>query len=1045
MAFTPRMEKEKIHRIIADLSEMIYVFSRPVEDVCIAHGECPTVAAGKVLDYCPFEGGLAHWGGTRDDIFTFRVRCVIPEELDGLPVCLRVSTGREGRWNALNPQFVVFCNGVLKQALDTNHTEILLSERAVAGDTYELFLEGWTGLAGGDCVMQIQMAGIRREVEGLFYDLKVGLEAALVLDEEDGHRVDELNALRKTCNLIDFRDPGSDAFYASVSAARDYCRREFYDRFAGNDATVHCIGHTHIDVAWQWRLVHTRRKACRSFSTVNELMDRFPDYLFSSSQAQLYDFVRQDYPELYEKIKARVAEGRFEPEGSMWVEADCNIPSGESFVRQIMHGKRFFREQFGRENHILWLPDVFGYSSSLPQILKKSGVDCFITSKISWNEYNRMPNDTFLWQGIDGTEVLTQFHTMSERRQPKDSFFASYNGFPAPECVARTWTAYKNKDVSRDVMASYGYGDGGGGPTAEMLEYATRLRKGLPGVPKVLLDTKDGFVRKLSQNFARAERKPRWVGELYMEMHRGTFTTQGANKRANRKSELAYQGCEFLSAFADKALGTDTYPREMLDKGWETILLNQFHDIIPGSSIHEVYEDSQSQYREILSRARTASDRAEQALAANATAAGEGVAVFNKNGHAIGGVVFADVPAKYHSVKDPAGRAYPIQRTSDGRAAFFAADVPPMGYKVFTFATEDLKAAPLTADEKGMTGRFARLRFDRAGNLSSIYDKKAHREVLPKGARGNRLLAFEDRPRQYDAWDITVYYDEKSYPVDELTSLRVKECGPVFATVEVVRPYMHSTIRQEITMYADHPRIDFHTFVDWHEVHTLLKCAFPVDVHANFADYDIQFGNVSRPTHGNTSWEQAKFEMVGHKWADLSQADFGMSLLNDCKYGHDIRDGVMRLSLLRSPTYPDETADQGAHEFTYAILPHAGGWREARTPDAAYALNDPLEAVPVTAGKRKLPEALSLVSCDAPHVMIDTVKLSEGGRDLIVRLYEYENREAKAKLTCALPVVSASDCDLLENDLSALPVRDGKVNFSCKPYEIKTLRLVLKD
>lgn len=1039
---TYRMEEQKISRILQDLEQLIYIFPETITDVAIADAECPTVDSAAELDFRPFNPKIEHWALERDVYQTFRVRLSVPEHLAGLPVNLNIITGRENRWNARNPQFIVFVNGHIKQALDTNHCDILLSPCGVAGETYEIICEGWSGLEACDCVFVPTLSGIRREVEGLYYDLKVGLEAAQYPEPYDGIRDEELRALIGVCDIIDFRAPGSEAFLASVVRARQAIQKDFYDRFAGSDVTVHCIGHTHIDVAWKWRLCHTRRKACRSFSTVTELMEQYPEYLFSSSQPQLYAFIKEDYPELYEKIKDRISEGRFEPEGAMWVEADCNMTSGESFVRQLMLGKRFFREEFGRENHILWLPDVFGYSSALPQILKKSGVDCFITSKISWNEYNRMPHDTFMWQGIDGSEILTAFHTMPCRHQPRSNFIATYNGQPHPETIARTWEAYKDKDLSKDVFVSYGFGDGGGGPTRHNLEFLSRMQKGLPGIPKIKFSTKDDFVKSLQKN-VKGKELPKWVGELYMEMHRGTFTTMARNKRWNREAERAHQDAEFTGVFSDIALGTNNYPREIIDRGWECIALNQFHDIIPGSSIREVYEDSKEQYETILSDARGAIKNAESAISAAVTADGDGLAVFNRTGHAASDVVEAAIPADVTAVRDMRGKLHPVQRDENGKAFFFAANVPALGYAVFTYVKDAdyAPAQPLTANERGMSGRFARLRFDKSGNLSSVYDKKARREVLKSGEKGNRIVAFEDRPSAHDAWDIPIYYSDKAYPLDTVSAFRVTACGPVFAEVEIEKPYMQSTVCQRIRMYADMPRIDFRTVVDWKEANTLLKCIFPVDVHANSADYDIQFGNVTRPTHWNTSWEYAKFEVVAHKWADLSEQGYGVSLLNNCKYGHAIKDGVMQISLLRSPTDPNPAADKEVHHFTYSLLPHSGGWREGGTVDAAYTLNDPFSAYPITAGERKLPAALSFVTADAANVMIDTVKFSEDGRDIIVRLYEFENRRSEVTITSFADVCEAFDCDLMENNEATLAVKNGKITLSVKPYEIKTIRL----
>ncbi|MEG1967575.1 MAG: alpha-mannosidase, partial [Clostridia bacterium] len=553
---------------------------------------CDAEAASE--PYLPFDARSMQWFGP-DAHYWFRTECTVPNSMHGKPLWLNVRSQIEEWDDAKNPQFLLFVNGEAVQGMDMHHRDVLLEKSAEGGKRYTLELQAYTGTLHSEFHLLSELREIDPEIEGLYYDLSVPLSAFPRLEEQARARMDLERVLNAAINLLDLRVPYSDAFFASVQASRQYLAQALYTELAGHsDVIATCIGHTHIDVAWWWTVEQTREKVARSFATVLKLMDEYPQYKFMSSQPQLYVFLKERYPELYERVKQRIREGRWEPEGGMWVEADCNLTSGESLVRQFIHGKRFFKDEFGVDNRILWLPDVFGYSGALPQIMQKCGIDYFMTTKLAWNQFNRIPNDTFLWRGIDGTEILTHLVTTADVGQDvQKSFFTTYNGNLHPDSLMGGWQRYQNKDINNDILISYGYGDGGGGPTREMLENSTRLEKGVEGLPKV----RQAFARTYFDELAaRVQDNPRlstWEGELYFEYHRGTYTSMARNKRSNRKAELHLMDLELLSVLASKQLD---YPAQALDSLWKRVLINQFHDILPGSSIHEVYEVTKREY-----------------------------------------------------------------------------------------------------------------------------------------------------------------------------------------------------------------------------------------------------------------------------------------------------------------------------------------------------------------------------------------------------------------------------------------------------------------
>lgn len=968
----------------------------------------------------------------------------VSEDFSGKQLILEVTTGREGEWDATNPQSLLYINGNLIQGLDVNHREVLLTVPSVFGEKITIALFIYSGIfqAPTELKIMLKVKVLETSIEKLYYDIKVPIETALMLEKDDKKRIDIINYLNNAVNMLDLRKPYSENFYTTLKAASEYLENDFYNGYCGAfEATASCIGHTHIDVAWLWTLSQTREKVVRSFSTVLNLMEQYPEYLFMSSQPQLYKFIKEESPELYEKIKQRISEGRWEPEGAMWLEADCNLISGESLVRQILFGTRFFKNEFNAKNEILWLPDVFGYSAALPQILKKSGINYFMTSKISWNEYNQLPYDTFTWKGLDGTEILTHFLTT---RNPSDKFFndffTTYNGNIIPSQIVGAWKRYQQKNINDDVLVSYGFGDGGGGPTKEMLENARRLEKAIPGCPKVVQKKALDYFNELSTKVSSKKYLPKWSGELYLEYHRGTYTSMARNKKYNRKCEFLLQDLELLSSFAKHSSNDFIYPQEELNDLWETVLLNQFHDILPGSSIKQVYEDSKKQYEAILSTGIAMQRDAISSIISAIKVDEPSIVVFNTTSFQRNEVIEVIVP------KSNTSEIISVNISKNNLVEFFAQNVPAKGYKVFPISAlnnTEFETHKININDaaRSISTAFYDISFDENANISSIFDKTESRQILKSDRRGNVLQAFEDKPLTYDAWDINMYYNEKMWEINDLQSFEIIKASPYMVIVKITKTFMDSKINQDIIIYSNSRRIDFNTTIDWKEKQTLLKAAFPVDLHSDKATFDIQFGNVERPTHMNTSWDSARFEVCAHKWADLSEDNFGVALLNDCKYGYDINEGVIRLTLLKSAIDPNPEADKEIHTFTYSLLPHSGNWKAGDVVREGYSLNSPLIPVYCEGSSGYLSALNSMVTSDSDNVIIEVVKKAEDSNDLILRVFECHNRRTSCTIKFFKELQSVVECDLMENELlSVIPI-DDSFSFEILPYEIKTFKL----
>lgn len=1041
--------EERIGKILEVLKEAIAAEKLAVKNLLIADLPQDKRCAFPSDDCAWRHYEPADWQG-RDRYVWLKCDVEVPESMAGLPVYFSLETGSTG-WDALNPQFAVYVDGAIRQGFDVNHRDLLLSDKAEPGQRWQVLLSGYSGAGQSDIHVRAHLEARRPEVNALYHDIRVPHEAAQLMQKEDSSYIIIIDALNKAINLLDQRQPGSEAFMDSVSAAREYLKDNLYHiSWNARAPKVHCVGHTHIDVAWLWPLRVTEDKAVRSFATVIQFMKEYPYYQFMSSQPQLYKYVEKHEPELFKAITEAIKDKRWEPEGAMFVEADCNISGGEALVRQILHGKRYFREKFGRDNEIVWLPDVFGYSAALPQIFLKSGIKYFMTTKISWNEYNRFPYDTFMWQGLDGSRVLTHFspsrnYNIQAPARGENRHYTTYNATLGANQVMGAWQRFGQKSLSDMVLMSFGFGDGGGGPTRDMLEAYPRLAKGLPGMPKVQMNDSRGFFHALEKQVKGRPDLPVWVGEMYLEYHRGTYTSMARNKRYNRKSEYALMDSELYSLLASAYMNQD-YPKDRINKGWEVLLRNQFHDILPGSSIKEVYEDSLVEYQDLAKENEDIHRHALSTLVEGVDCSTGSLVAFNPSPFAMNGAV--SFPLKDNGTLPQVfdgERQLPVQRGKDGKGIVALADIPAKGYKALTLkgsvAHEDQ-----TASIEGLTFQtpFYTLQFNEQMHIASLFDKDAQRELVKPGVLFNRLMSYEDRPHNYDAWDINNYYNEHSWPIDGLTHWEVEENGALRCVILIKRQYLSSLIEQRIILYKHDRRIDFENSWDWKEAHLLVKALFPVDIEATEATYEIQFGHVKRPAHFNTSWDQARFEVSHHKWLDLSEVGYGLSILNDCKFGASVHFGEIGLTLLKSATYPNPDADKEVHRFTYAILPHQGSWQEAGVVQSAYHLNQPTVVGIKENQGGKLPCSLSLVTCDQDHVVVEAVKQAEDNDDIIIRCYEAHGRRGETALKLALPIESAWECDLMEENPVPVSLADAALRFTIKPFEIKTFRIRTK-
>ena len=1031
------------------IARVLFEFVRPAlrnESVALdvaahhVHGEPIGIDAALRADYEPFPVGGA-WGAAWDTTW-FRLRGTIPDEWAGREVALGFAIGNAGD-TGFGAEALVWDGGAPVQGLSPNHRKHLITRTARGGEQVERYVEAaanprspfglnpWPLLMpdpGGAPLYTLERADLHvcdAAFSAFWHDFRVLFELLGELPGDDPRAQRVRAGLARACDAIALPD-----VRGTYQRAQPILRELLAMRAAPDVHRVSICGHAHLDTAWLWPLRETVRKCARTFSTALALMDEYPEYRFVVSQAQHLAWMRDHYPDLWSRLKDAIADDRVEPTGSMWVEADCNIPSGESLVRQLVHGKRFYRDELGIETEDVWLPDVFGYSAAMPQIMRRAGVRWFLTQKLSWNQYDRIPHHTFLWEGIDGSRVFTHF-------PPSDT----YGGQVSVRELRYGVQNFKDHARATRSMYLFGWGDGGGGPTTTMLESARRLAD-LDGLPHLTMEGPRAF-------FTAAEEDVRdpavWVGELYLELHRGTYTSQARTKLGNRRGEYALRDAELWSALVQPARA---YAARELDAAWKTLLLHQFHDIIPGSGIHWVYEDTHAAHEEVRATADAIAGDALDALAADVdtSATTAPVVVCNSLSHARREVVeVEDLAGEIGAVRDTSGALRPVQRDGDGRVLFEAV-VPPCGWAVHDLVARDgtTDTVDLVAEPGCLENARLRVELDERGLLTSVFDKAAGREVLVPGRPANVFQLLPDYPNFYDAWDVDRFAFDTVEDLTDVESVDVVEKGPVRASLRIVRAFGGSRIEQRVSLTASSAFVEFATEVDWHETNRLLKVAFPVAVRSPRATYEIQYGHVERPTHENTSWDLARFEVCAHKWADLSEAGYGVALLNDCKYGYDVHGDVIRLSLLRAPTWPDPVADRGHHTFTYRLLPHAGDLRDVGVIDAGYDLNVALRAVRTGVHDGGRPATGSLVTVDAPNVVVEAVKRADDDPDaLVVRLYDAWGRRGPVVVDAARPLARATTTDLLEREVEDVPVDGSRVRLDVAPFEIVTLALRL--
>ncbi|XP_044834556.1 alpha-mannosidase 2C1 isoform X2 [Mauremys mutica] len=950
----------------------------------------------------------------------FKVELSIPREWVGKEVHLLWESDGEGMvWRDAQP-----VQGLTKEGEKTSYIlpDSLKDAEPHSLTVYvEVACNGLFGAGKGSLIAppdpdkkftlnKAELVVFNRDVHELLVDFEILVDMAKFLGEENQRSFQTLYVANQMVNLLDVTDS------STFPAVRHLASSIFRQKNGESQHSIHAMGHCHIDSAWLWPYEESIRKCARSWVTVVRLMEKNPEFTFVCSQAQQFEWVRNWYPGLYAQIQDYAKEGRFIPVGGTWVEMDGNLPSGESMVRQFLQGQRFFQQQFGKLCSEFWLPDTFGYSAQLPQLMRGCGIRWFLTQKLSWSLVNTFPHSTFFWEGIDGSQVLTHF--------PPGN---SYDLKGRVEEMLKTMNNNKDKGRVNHSAALFGFGDGGGGPTQKMLDRLKRMRD-TDGLPRVQMSTPDRFFSMLEKEKTQLFT---WTGELFLELHNGTYTTQAQIKKGNRECERILHDAEVLSSFALTQKNTFQYPSIKLQHLWRLLLLNQFHDVLPGSCIQLVVEDAMRYYAEIRSMGGLLIKDAVRSLF------GELLPTGPKTEESL--LVLNTLPWERTEV---------ISRT--GAKTLALVKVPSMGYS----AVEDSLTPPhpvtVTKQADGsvtMENGVIAAHLDSMGRVMSLHLVHSGRESVQDGHCANQFVIFDDVPLYWDAWDVMDYHLETRKPITTLLKpLAIVLAGGLRGSVKFsLQISERSVITQEVILDAMCPYLRFLTQVDWNEAHRFLKVEFPLRVRSMNATYEIQFGHLQRPTHWNTSWDWARFEVWTHKWMDLSEHGFGMALLNDCKYGASVHKNVMSLSLLRAPKSPDATADIGPHEFTYAMMPHRGSFQEAGVIHYAYNLNFPLHTVPAVSARCP---AWSAFSVHSPAVVLETVKQAEDRLEgLVVRLYESHGSTVVTWLQTSLPVKEAINCDLLErpDPSSHLPLEKHGLKLSFTPFQVRSVLLILRQ
>lgn len=850
-------------------------------------------------------------------------------------------------------------------------------------------------------VEQSAIAICHEETRQLYYDFEVLRDLMEALDENSARRASIFNSLVKASNGLKVIND------ETVAEARGVLRKELSKKGGDASLNINAIGHAHIDLAWLWPIRETKRKGARTFSTVLDLMDKYPDYIFGASQPQLFQWMKEDYPKLYKRLKEKVLEGRIEVQGGMWVEADTNIPSGESLVRQFLYGKRFFKEEFDEDMKMLWLPDVFGYTASLPQIMRKSGIEYFMTIKLSWNEMNQFPHHTFNWEGIDGSKVLS--HMPPE---------GTYNSSASPKAIKNIEKKFLDKGISDACLMLYGIGDGGGGPGMEHLERLNRI-KDLNGLVPVKQGKAIDFFERINQNVNDYKS---YRGELYLEKHHGTYTSQGKSKWFNRKMELLLRDVEILSSMAMVSCGVD-YEAHKLEEIWKEVLLYQFHDILPGTSIKRVYVESLARYELLHNELEQLKDKLMKVIAGiseNKTLTdsekARGIVVANTSGWTRKEYVCVNGEDYFLQIEAMSVKQFSLEDLVEGDI-----DIPV--------------ESVIQLSESSFENDCLKVCYDHQGLITDIYDKINACPVV-EGNCNNLTLYFDDG----DAWDFHRDY------MNRIDKRLIPKSYEIASDKNQVRMIVHykfndSGLKQIITLKAHSSRLDFESKVWWNETNRMLRTDFPVAVTADQVKCDIQYGHVLRNNHNNTHWDLARGEICAHKWIDLSTRNYGVALLNDSKYGHRVDGHVMDINLLRAANYPGEKLDEGYHEFTYALFAHKGESDHEALVREAHELNSPLCIAPVSllANTDNIQKILApFIVIDEKNIVIDCIKKAEDSNGIIIRMYEAVGQKTKANLITGIEYTKVKETNLMEEIIGDLSLTEPLV---FEKFEVKTVLL----
>ena len=978
----------------------------------------------------PVESGWV-WGA-EESFCWFRTDFTVPEELDGRNLFLMPHTeGYETLLWVNGKPFGTFCTKIVFTG-HGNHYCDLLKMNVRAGEKIDIALEVYSGhthlgtqpfetnrllkeyryhFGGMDICVKDEL------INDFYFDLKVINELVETLPESSFRRGDLINALYEVHKRIYYapEDVDEESFREGLKAASPFLKEALSVKNGPEAAEVCVIGHSHLDTAWLWKATETIKKSARTYSNALSMMEQYPEFLFVQSSACHSDMLRRHYPALFEDIRKKVAEGRYEPNGGVWVECDCNITSGEAMVRQFLWGQRFTRKYFDFTSNCFWLPDTFGYSAAIPQIMKGCKVDYFLTTKIDWNDVNAFPYDTFYWKGIDGTTVFTHFNKIPAWPSPRDLHHAVTGD------VKKVDRSLHERSVTRKRICAFGHGDGGGGPQFEMVETARRIRD-LNGCAKAEFSFVGDFMKRIE---ADAKNPSVYSGELYLELHRGTLTNQHNIKHNNRKAELALRDMEYLTVCKAVESG-EVAGDEKIRPLYEKLLLNQFHDILPGTCIPSAHKLALEETGEVI-------EKASAYIAETVGGNGNGISVTNTLSFDRNDAIFiecdeglvADIPCRQQAYKNLDGKNILI---------ISGVTVPAFSTVVINLVEGKADAASeITVTDSGVSTPFAEIEFDEKGYMKSFVDKRAGRQVRGEGYSLNTFLVAEDLPANWDNWDIDADLEVKFEDKSELISREVVSHGAAALIIRSVYKITDkSTITQDAIYFADSPEIRFDTVMDWQDNHRFLKTAFDTNIHSSFARFEIQYGNVTRPTTRNDSVEKAKFEVVNHKYTDLSETRFGVALLNDSKYGISVYGGQMRLSLHKGGTRPDYEGDKGIHKTVYSFLPHNGGFCAESVIKPAYELN-----IPVIAGKGDF-KAAALVVPGAENVIVEAIKPCEDNeKAFIVRLYEAEGTYTTCPVKFFDGAKKVEITDMLEDVES---VFEGNT-LEFRPFEIKTLKI----